>query len=263
METLNLRDFEKDQVNYWSTRAEKLSDSRMVSIADPIQKDTEIRFIDSLALEFGDLLEIGCGNAIMTRYFEAKAKTVTAIDTSREMIQRAHRDNKFYASTKVQLGNATDLDFPDNSFDTIVLVRVLINMSERKIQEKAIREAHRVLKANGHMILIEGSLESFQTINFLRNQLELVAIKPSRINRYLENDFFENEVNLRFVNVIEINSGIYDFVSRVLFSGQDETQFNFKLEEIKLRLSRLLDFHQDFHLLRDCSRLRGGLYQKR
>jgi ubiquinone/menaquinone biosynthesis C-methylase UbiE len=258
-----LENLSKFQTQYWSTRAKEVSEARKVSIADPIQKDLEIKFIDSANIEFGNLLEVGCGNGVMTRYFESIASSVTALDISQEMIDRAISEGPFQENTKFYLGDATRLDFSDCTFDTVVMVRVLINMASRESQSQSIDEAHRVLKANGRLILIEGSSESFDFINSSRQSIGKNKIFRSPVNLYLNQDFFSQVVNLKFRNILEINSGVYDFLTRVLFSAQsDEETVSMKLGTLKEDLNQLLNFRNDADYLNNFSRLKGGVYSK-
>jgi ubiquinone/menaquinone biosynthesis C-methylase UbiE len=241
-----------------------MPEARKVSIADPIQKDLEIMFIESANIDFGDLLEIGCGNGIMTRYFESRATNVKALDISKEMIQRALAEGNFKESTTLSVGDATNLKFQDCMFDTVVIVRVLINMSSRELQSKAVNEAHRVLKESGHLILIEGNLNSFDSINSARNALGRDSISPSPVNLYLDERFFLEMIDSKFSNIMEINSGIYDFLTRVLFAAQSDGDiFSTSLGDLKKNLSLLLNFRDDFDEMRKFSRLKGGIYRKK
>ena len=258
MENLN-----KFQTEYWSTRAKEISDVRKVSIADPIQKDLEIKFIDSANIEFGNLLEVGCGNGVMTRYFESKARSVTVIDISKDMIERAQSEGSFQQNTKFCLGDATSLEYADSEFDTVVLVRVLINMASRELQLKSVDEAHRVLKANGHLILIEGSDQSFDFINTSRKAIGKSKISSSPVNLYLDQNFFSQVIDLKFSNLLEINSGVYDYLTRVLFSAKnDEENVSMTLGDLKRNLRHLLNFRNDGEYLNNFSRLKGGVYGK-
>ena len=258
-----MENLSKFQTDYWSTRAKEISEARKVSIADPIQKDLEIKFIDSTNIEFGNLLEVGCGNGVMTRYFESTARSVTAIDISKEMIDRALFEGQFQENTEFRLGDATKLEFDNCVFDTVVMVRVLINMANRESQSKAIDEAHRVLKDHGRLILIEGSAESFEFINSSRQAIGKDKISRSPVNLYLDQDFFSQVVDHKFSNLLEINSGVYDYVTRVLFSAKyDEENISMNLGDLKENLKQLLNFRNDGEFLANFSRLKGGVYKK-
>ncbi len=90
------------------------------------------------------ILELGCSSGFLTRYLGK----VTAIDTSKEMLEIAKKKNP---KARVLEADMFKLPFKKNSFDKIVTMRVWVHLPENELR-KALREARRVLKKNGKII---------------------------------------------------------------------------------------------------------------
>ena len=79
-----------------------------------------------------------------------------------------------------------------NKFDIVIIQRVLINILNKKDQQKALNNIIRSLKKGGLLIAIEGFNSGLNNLNFLRKISELNEIKPAYHNLYLNNNFFKN-----------------------------------------------------------------------
>jgi phosphatidylethanolamine/phosphatidyl-N-methylethanolamine N-methyltransferase len=110
------------------------------------------------AQHFGRLLEVGIGNGSNLKYYKTHA--VTGIDTSSSMLNHA-RKNVHKNSVQLFQMNGESLDFPDSTFDYVVLSHV-IAVAEHP--EKIMTEVHRVLKRNGKLFI----LNHFTPDNWLR-----------------------------------------------------------------------------------------------
>jgi ubiquinone/menaquinone biosynthesis C-methylase UbiE len=100
----------------------------------------------------GDVLEIGGGSGAMAaelvRLFPDVRLTATDYDDS--MVEAARdRLREFGARVEVQQADATQLPFPDESFDAVVSFIMLHHVID---WEKAIAEAVRVLRPGGRLL---------------------------------------------------------------------------------------------------------------
>ena len=93
----------------------------------------------------GALLEIGTGTGLRLPFFARH--TVTGIDLSERMLQRARR--RVPEATLLQMDGAA-LAFPNACFDTVVLAHVL---SVAPAPNAVVAESFRVLKGGGHLII--------------------------------------------------------------------------------------------------------------
>lgn len=104
------------------------------------------------------ILDVGCAKGFMLFDFQKLIPgiDVCGIDISEYAISEAIEEVK----PKVQLGNALNLDFPDNSFDIVISINTIHNL-ERKDCAKALREIQRVARKG-----------SFITVDAYRNDDE-------------------------------------------------------------------------------------------
>lgn len=125
-----------------------------------VQELVEIKaFTDTTNLvRGGQVLEIGCGNGngarLIDKYFHPKK--VYGIDLDPKMIVLANKGNprKF----NFQVGDASKLQFRNNSFDGIFDFGVLHHIPNWK---EAVDEAYRVLKQGGQIFIEDFSIETF------------------------------------------------------------------------------------------------------
>jgi 2-polyprenyl-3-methyl-5-hydroxy-6-metoxy-1,4-benzoquinol methylase len=98
--------------------------------------------------QYGNLLDIGCGNGVIADYFQKEGATVTGIDPNPEVIKEA----KKYQSCTFFIQNGTNLQFPDSLFDTIIINDVLEHVPYNQAS-KLLREAKRVMNSKGRMYI--------------------------------------------------------------------------------------------------------------
>ncbi len=110
--------------------------------------------LDALAgeINLGNTLELACGNGTYSKVLVKNAETLTCTDWSEEMVAETKRRLKNFSNIKVEQANCFDLQYPDNSFDTVFMANLLHIIPK---PEKALAEAKRVLKSNGQVIVID------------------------------------------------------------------------------------------------------------
>lgn len=105
----------------------------------------------------GAVLELGCGGGANFRYYEAgRVSTLSGIDPSPELLERAHaaipaNSIEFH----VRPGFAEALPFADGSFDTVVTTFTLCSVDD---PAQALAEARRVLRPDGRLLFLEHGL---------------------------------------------------------------------------------------------------------
>jgi ubiquinone/menaquinone biosynthesis C-methylase UbiE len=107
--------------------------------------------IDSLEVEFverfarnADVLEVGCGTGLLLERIQKFARSAQGVDLSPGMLARARE-----RGLSVVEGSATELPFPDASFDVTCSFKVLAHVREI---EKALAEMARVTRVGGYVI---------------------------------------------------------------------------------------------------------------
>jgi alkylated DNA repair protein alkB family protein 8 len=113
----------------------------------------ELAFVRDLIPEESRLLDIGCGNGRFLGTLEGKAVSYTGIDFSEGLVGVAHARYRERPQTEFVVGDALALPFRDDSFDNTVSFAVLHHIPSREYRVRFLREAARVTKPGGFIIL--------------------------------------------------------------------------------------------------------------
>lgn len=113
----------------------------------------ELRFIRNLIPDGAHLLDVGCGNGRFLEVLEGKPLSYTGIDFSEELIRIACGQNHEHPYAKFIVGDALVLPFPDKHFEIVVSFAVLHHIPSRTYRVQFLREAARVTKPEGLIIL--------------------------------------------------------------------------------------------------------------
>jgi len=101
----------------------------------------------------GDVLEVGVGTGLALPFY-APGVSVTGIDFSEDMLQRARakvaEENLTHVRELRQM-DARKLEFPDNSFDTVVAMHLISVVPD---PEQVMLEMARVCKPGGQILVV-------------------------------------------------------------------------------------------------------------
>lgn len=108
--------------------------------------------LDLMAELNGRVLEVGVGTGKNIQYYPDELD-VTAIDFSRNMLAKAiEKAKRFHKNVKLIQMDAQNMDFPDDSFDTVFTTCVFCSVPD---PIKGLKEIRRVCKPYGKIIMIE------------------------------------------------------------------------------------------------------------
>lgn len=93
------------------------------------------------------VLDIGGGTGRFAGELRKKGFDVTVVDIDKQLLEYGASQHKHI---KFVHGNALHLPFKDNSFDEVVMEQIIEHIPK---QQQVIREAHRVLRKGGRLIL--------------------------------------------------------------------------------------------------------------
>ena len=104
----------------------------------------------------GRSLEIGCGFGRLSPYIAEHFEQHTAVDINTWAVSEA---SQFYPQISFSVASATELPFPDHSFDTVITWTVLQHIPNSLVG-KALGEIKRVAKPTSLIILCEATLHA-------------------------------------------------------------------------------------------------------
>lgn len=105
----------------------------------------------------GDVLEIGCGPAVWTNHFIEKASHLLLIDISKEMLDKAcerimsWEQGSYKHKVSYQCGDFASISLDENKFDSIISLRALEYMSDKR---GAIKKCYDILKKRGRLLIL-------------------------------------------------------------------------------------------------------------
>jgi ubiquinone/menaquinone biosynthesis C-methylase UbiE len=187
--------FSSDEIRkFWTNQARLHGKSYIASWSDQSAIDLEIVTILNWLADGDKVLDVGCANGFSTLEFAAnKNIEIKGLDYIPEMIQNAKNNladlaGKLKGRASFDTGDITHLTEPENSFDKVVAVRVVINLFNWDTQKKGLRELIRMVKPGGLLLLSEATLQGWQNLNHFRNEWGLDDIPMPPFNHYLDED---------------------------------------------------------------------------
>ena len=106
----------------------------------------------------GRVLDVGCGNGRSVKYFQEKGLDAVGIDLSEGAIEASKR----YGAKNCVLMDAMNLDFPTDSFDTVILFGNGLGLCGLE-SKKMLERLHKVIKPDG--LLLASSRDPKKTEN--------------------------------------------------------------------------------------------------
>ena len=93
------------------------------------------------------VLDAGCGNGKNISYYQTKCNII-GIDLSKNLVNICKE-----RGYTVDVGNITNTEFKDNTFDYIISIAVIHHIEHETERIKTIRELVRILKPNGKLLV--------------------------------------------------------------------------------------------------------------
>jgi ubiquinone/menaquinone biosynthesis C-methylase UbiE len=122
----------------------------------------------------GDVLEVAVGTGRNLPYYPQDVR-LTAVELSPRMLDIAReRAADIGREIDLRLGDAQALDFPDDSFDTVVCTFALCTIPD---EGKAVAEAYRVLRPGGYFILIEHVRSPMLPVRAIQRGIDPISVR--------------------------------------------------------------------------------------
>ena len=149
-------DYFSDTTLYWENLYEKINgkfpsyDSYMMTK----RMETVLQLLDGYAMNRSlQVLDVGCGPGVVLEEVFRRGHKGTGLDVSTSMVDEANRRlGKFIDTTHpCRSGDIEDLPYPDNTFDVVLCLGVLMYLLS---DHKALSEINRVVKPGGLVLLV-------------------------------------------------------------------------------------------------------------
>jgi len=195
------------------------------------------------------VLDVGCGLGVaLRRYATERRIRAFGIDYSGNMVGAA-RERLDEAAPDLDIdfreASVIELPYDDDGFEVVTSHRCLMALLDWELQQRALLEIRRVLKPGGALVLMEGTFDGMDRLNFYRRTFGLDEIDPSGKERLFTLKFHEREL-LEFIephyDLIRIKRfGMYYFLTRIiqpLLVAPDPPRYDHPLNGVAKRIAR-------------------------
>src|ERR687888_1878793 len=122
----------------------------------------------------GGVLEIGVGTGRNLPHYRDGVR-LTGVELSPAMLEIARaRARELGRDVDLRVGDAQALEFPDESFDTVVCTLALCTIPDDR---RAVAEARRVLRPGGRLLLLEHVRSPIAAVRTLQRLLEPLFVR--------------------------------------------------------------------------------------
>lgn len=219
----------------------------------------------ALAQEYirdGDvILDAGCGPGVALRDHGAKRRIRGyGLDYSEAMVESAKKltlEKASHLDITFECGSVAELPYADRTFDVVSTHRCLMALLDWDLQQKAILELHRVLKPGGIYVMMEGTIDGLDRLNFFRRKFNLPEIEADGRDRLFTRKFVESELLAFCAPHFDLlrtqRFGMYYFITRILqplLVAPEPPRYDHRLNEVARAIARVVpDFESIGHLV--------------
>ena len=139
---------------------QQLADVLETRAAIPSQQEMTLTYLNEIDFpKNARVLEVGCGTGPVCRSIATilDVAEVVGIDQSELLLEKAAELSRGFGNITYLTGDAKRLDFPDSSFDVVVLHTILTHVPD---PAGVLSEVYRVLKPQGQLGLCDGDFST-------------------------------------------------------------------------------------------------------
>lgn len=160
-----------------------------------------------------DVCEVACGTGIGLTFLAEKANSLTGCDIDEVNIRIAKKNisnSKFAEKIHIDIMDAHYLNFPDNSFDIVLIFEAIYYLSD---PDRFFTEANRVLRRNGKLIICSVNREwrDFHPSPFTFSYYSIHDFKTHLVPLYKQISFFGGFP----IQNISLKNIIFSFIKRI------------------------------------------------
>lgn len=146
-----MRDRVPTSVPFFDVRAEAwAAEYDSASAGGHALRERRRRLLEVLEGATGELLDVGCGSAVLAADLQAAGWRYCGVDGSLPMVRAARARPAATGVTRTAVSDVLRLPFRDASFDAVICIGVLDRVAD---QTGAVRELVRVLRPGGQVVV--------------------------------------------------------------------------------------------------------------
>jgi len=200
----------EENEQYWD-------DPKTVSLLDENLRELEVAFVCKYLDASQSLADVGCGDGRATRRYAGLVRRAVGIERSSRLLGIAFAEQEAdpIANLEFRRGDILDLSGQEESFDSVVTERVLINLPSWEHQKRAIDQIASILRRGGVYVMLENTNDGDAALNALRGSVGLAPIPQHWHNLFLDWDRFADYVATEFELVERRGFSLYYLLTRV------------------------------------------------
>lgn len=214
-------------------------------------RDLEIDLGTEYIRDGDTVLDVGCGLGVALRTYSSRRDIKAfGIDYSANMVEGARRRLAEVApdlDIDFREASVAELPFEDGQFDVVTSHRCLMALLDWELQQKALLEIHRVLRPGGTLVLLEGTFDGLERLNFYRRQFGLEEIEAGGRDRLLTLKFHERQlldfIDPHFELLRTQRFGMYYFLTRIvqpLLVAPEPPSYDHRINEVAKEIARVV-----------------------
>ncbi len=192
----------KQDISYWESEKSLKRYSKVKYLFD-IEKNYVLDAARNLGKKNGEIkiLDVGCGGGRTTKALLNLGFDVIGLDIAANLIKPLQKE---IGLKRAVVGDAADLEFPQNSFDIVLFSHNGIDyLYPENNRRKAFSEINRVLKSGGFFIY---SSHIFRLIPFNRFTLGTILNNAIRIPKITKEGYYFENIDGSLVNTYSVSS---------------------------------------------------------
>jgi ubiquinone/menaquinone biosynthesis C-methylase UbiE len=180
--------------NFWTQQAKEHGTAPAASWSDVYAIHLEIDTILKYLNDGENVIDVGCANGYSTVQFASQKKIdIKGVDYIPEMIDQAKLrlseiSPNLLGSVKFDVDDIMKLKEPDDTYDKVIVIRVVINLESWENQLSGLKECVRILRPGGQLLLSEATLQGWKKLNQFRLEWGLSEIPMPSFNNYLDQE---------------------------------------------------------------------------